>query len=148
MKKQHTKLAKLITEGIEHKRIQNCLTKFAEENGFTEEVNFRSGLNPDVLHLKKNGQIRSLFMGDAKNAANETPGNSDTTDRFSKYISEFVWCLQNEEIDDGIIAVATNTYEAAMQWQEWLNNECAKVGLIDPSFEIKEIESKTYTIYW
>jgi hypothetical protein len=136
----------ILLEDQEHERIKNELTQYANSIGYTKKVKFNNGMEPDVLYLNVDGD--SLFMGEAKDSANETPSNSKTAERIYGYIKTFRDCLTAGLIKRGFIAISTNDIAVANDWKTWLNAACKKIGFTDPDFTIKTISANTYLIYW
>jgi hypothetical protein len=105
MEKKITSLMQMLLEGQEHERIKTELTQYANSIGYTKKVTFKNGMEPDVLYLNVAGD--NLFMGDAKDSANETPSNSKTAERIYGYIETFGECLTAGQIKGGFIAILT-----------------------------------------
>jgi hypothetical protein len=146
MEKNINILKQKILEGQEHKRIKTKLTQYANSIGYTKKVTFKNGMEPDVLFL--NVDDDNLFMGDAKDSANETVSNKDTTSRIAEYVKEFSAKLNARKICGGIIAIATNDKDAALDWKEWLNETCEECNLRNPDFEIEYTADDTFIVLW
>lgn len=135
--------------GPENERVQKDLEEWAHARGYEEDVTFKSGARPDVLRRRGD---RHLFVGDAKDAANEDPSTADTLKRFRRYLEEFGAALLTSQIDGGFLAIATNNEAAAGDWRTALDVLAREVGLANkagpPSFQIELCKEKTWIIWW
>jgi hypothetical protein len=139
--------------GSEHERLKSELAQWAQSKSYTKVFSrFQNGGEPDVLRATPDNAY--LFVGDAKDAKNETPDNSETLQRIWNYVQEFTRLLGNPSYKGGYIAVATNSAQAAASWVIALNALARLAGITDgqgngPTF--KPIESKpgkTWIVYW
>jgi hypothetical protein len=139
--------------GPEHERLKKSLHLWAKEKKYvTMYSELPNGSRPDVLRTTKDKEY--LFVGDAKDAANETPDNKDTLVRLAIYIDEFSSILGNSGYKGGIIAIATNNADIAEQWIPALNTLACKASLTGPNgarpaFKtIKLKNERTWIIAW
>ena len=145
MNNKQVSLMSLLFEGKEHDRLETLLKEYAVKKGFNAEVNFKNGMNPDVL--LQDGK-RNLFLGDAKDANNEGPSNTSTANRILGYIKTFAECVSTKEISGGYIAIATNDKDAASEWKNWLNAACEDSGLSNPNFMVEQLSINTFIVLW
>jgi hypothetical protein len=127
----------------EHERIKDLLHKWAEQRGYLKTYKrFDTGEIPDVLRTDND---KYLFVGDAKNAKNENTSNSQTIIRIFGYIKRFASLLGNP-YSGGIIAIATNTNEAANEWVFALNTLCRLAEIqsngYPPNFQVEKIDNR------
>ncbi len=130
----------------EHDRLQGELTKWAEYKGYTKKyLEFENG-KPDVS--RENPKKVSIFIGDAKDSANEDAKNSETWSRIQGYFQEFTALLSKGRYKGGIFAIATNSDDTASVWAHTLNR--LKTMTDDkPNFRSNEInQGKTWIISW
>jgi len=73
-------------------------------------------LKPDVLQGTDDDSL--LFVGDGKDSANEDSSNSETLKRIQGYCQEFANHLGANGYKGGILAIATNSAEAATGWSD------------------------------
>lgn len=100
----------------EHCRLKAELEDWANYHGYIWNINtLPGGKQPDVL--RRALYHPSLFLGDAKDATNETPNRSDTFERVNGYVQEFGIHLRNRTYSGGQIAIATNSFPAARNWR-------------------------------
>lgn len=138
--------------GDEHERLEKALDDWAKVLGFSVGYDsLPSGLRPDVL--KSTWDKKHIFVGDAKDAKNETVHNQDTLSRISNYILEYAALLTPNRYAGGIFAIATNSAEAAAEWGMTLNimTNIAKISGgqgLPPDYKVIEIDENTYIIYW
>lgn len=158
MSKRHPKLyisrskLKEAAESVTHVALRLDLKDAAKADGFEKEVSL-TGIKPDVFLEAREKRQRYWFVGDAKVAENERPSHRATAKRISGYIRVFGMALDLKVIRGGIIAIATDTKAAAVEWQEWLNRRCLAEGLVgsdqsEPNFKIKKIRKGAYVIFW
>jgi len=139
--------------GPEHERLKASLHLWAETKGYvTVYAELPNGARPDVLRTTKDEDY--LFVGDAKDAANETPDNEDTLERLAIYIDEFSSLLGNPSYKGGMIAIATNDAGIAEEWIPALNTLACKAGVtgpngVRPCFKIIKLKDEnTWIIGW
>jgi len=136
-----------------HKSLQSKLEKWAVSKGYSEELPpynnmWPKNLKPDVLKLTPNQE--GLFVGDAKNSANETAKKGSTVARIINYIGQFS-LLGAKEIAGGTIAIATDDEDSAKAWVTTLNGLAS--GLTDkagkpPNFEVSCYDDDTWIVHW
>jgi hypothetical protein len=150
-------IARLLVEagapGEEHERLKSDLAEWAESQGYSKVYSsFKSGSRPDVL--RATGNDHYLFVGDAKDAENETPEVEETLQRVEAYVKEFASLLGGGGYAGGIIAIATNDEGAAEDWVDELNALARLAGITgsegqQPSFSVLEYKpSHTWIISW
>lgn len=112
-----------------------------------------NGLRPDVLLW--NSRANYLFIGDAKNASNETSSNAATRNRIRDYFFEFARLCREGKNSGGLLAIATNDAGEAAKWVPTLNEFARDAGLAragsgEPDFKVVAPEgtSKTWIICW
>lgn len=139
--------------GAEHERLEADLTEWAIAQGYPAgQAGLPSGRMPDVLRYDP--EMRHLFVGDAKNADNETPSNSATIQRIAGYVQEFGKLLTSPAVRGGIVAIATNVAEEAEEWVLPLNLFCVMSGIKDvdgngADFQVIKLDGKnTWITYW
>lgn len=137
----------------EHDRLQADLNEWAQSRQYpTTYSSLPSGREPDVLRYHTESKM--LFIGDAKNAENETPSNSETVRRISGYIQEFADLLKGPSVRGGIIAIATNDANAAQEWATTLKVLCVRACITGstanspPAFTVNKIQNKNTWITW
>lgn len=133
--------------GQEHERIKKILNAWAVLKGYSQKCKI-TNLQPDVLRIQVNDEKRYLFIGDAKDSKNETSTTKETTERISNYFQRFYSYLQKKSIENGILALATNSELEANNWIPVLNKIASGVGLTDPAFEKQKLDNNTWVIYW
>jgi hypothetical protein len=139
-------------DSAEGTRVKGDLEAWATTRGYKMPLkSLPNGQRPDVLCFEETK--RFLFIGDAKDAANETAGRTDTCQRLVGYFGEFGKCLLAGTIDGGTIAIATNKESAANEWVLALNFIAILEGLKDgagegPDFKIDKPRANTWVIYW
>lgn len=134
--------------GGEHVRLQKKLDEWAQGKGFDEELNAIDGKRPDVLRRR---QKAFLFVGEAKDAANETADNDDSLSRLGNYIWSFSEALKQGQIKGGVIAVATNDNAAATGWATALviAARLAKIRRSDGQGpRVDDLGEKTWVAWW
>lgn len=147
------KLLEKSGEGPTHKRLRLKLDQFARKRGFTAALKLK-GVKPDVSRKQVDGHATYWLLGDAKDSANETPGNTATATRVARYVSLFANMIIAGHIDGGRVAIATDTPEAAREWRRWLNRQMGKHGIVakldetPPSFTISELDDETFIVWW
>ncbi|HRQ70517.1 MAG TPA: hypothetical protein PLW78_09490 [bacterium] len=138
--------------GEEHERLKEVLGNWAKGLGFSiGYASLPSGLRPDVL--KSTSDKKYIFVGDAKDANNETVHNQDTLSRISNYILEYATLLTPNRHAGGIFAIATNSAEAAVEWGKYLNimTNIAKISGgqgLPPDYKVIKIDEKAWIVYW
>jgi hypothetical protein len=137
----------------EHERIKAELDEWARARLGYEEVisGLPSGRRPDVLRYTRSSH--DLFIGDAKNAENETPSNGATIGRIAGYVIEFSRLLTGPSVHGGTIAVATNSEAEANDWVTPLTLFCCMSGIVDgdgrePDFRVQRIGDRTWVTWW
>lgn len=145
-------------ESDEHIRLKQALAEWFkanfEQGNSLESIPELSGIKPDVLLWSRQGQY--LLLGDAKNASNETPANRETLIRIKNYMEVFAECchINNaQRLSGGILAIATNSKEAATGWIYALNQLANLAGLTDgdgglPNFQVAQHDAKTWVTWW
>ena len=135
----------------EHKRLQEDLKNWAIECGYpNSRQELPDGSKPDVLRYDSKNKM--CFIGDAKDATNETPSNTETVKRIKNYIQQFAVLLDEQKIHDGNIAIATNDEQAAKDWVIALKYFCDQVGITDansaqPNVAVKKTPEEEYLDY-
>lgn len=138
------KLSELVKEGLkksDHDSLSDILTKIANSTGHTTKHQFPDGSIPDVLYLDGRDE---LFLGDAKNAENETVSNKETTERIAGYIDSFFDYREENNKHLGYISIITNDLEAAYEWKDWLNDYCFTEAMM--SFEVVHLTQDVFVI--
>jgi len=136
--------------GPEHERLRAELEDWARIRGFTDLYsNLPFGGCPDVL--RTTADRKYLFIGDAKNAENETCSRLDTHSRILGYAFAFA-SLLNKGYYGGYFAIATNDEIAVKDWVADLNDICRSAGISangnPPDFKIDKINTDTWIAYW
>lgn len=109
--------------------------------GYKTKAKLSNKQVPDVLYLNDNG---AMFLGDAKDAENETVSNKETTERIAGYIDSF---FEYKEINNktlGYISIITNDLDAAYDWKDWLNDYCLTKAMM--SFEVRPFSRDVFVI--
>ena len=139
--------------GEEHERLRSELTNWAIAKKYTNEyTQLKSGAKPDVLRGTEDSKY--LFIGDAKDSANEDSTNGETLKRIQGYFQEFANLLGENGYKGGILAIATNLAEAAASWVPALNTLARTAGITSkeggqPNFIVIETRpGKTWIIWW
>jgi hypothetical protein len=139
--------------GAEHERLLAELAVWAASMNYkVENAQFTSGARPDVLRRTSDNEF--LFVGDAKDAENEDATNGDTLKRIQGYFREFAARLGETAHKGGILAIATNSAEAAADWVPALNTLACTAGItgkggVQPNFKVTETrQGKTWIIWW
>jgi hypothetical protein len=130
-------------EGLEHKRLQSELEKWARNIGYNKDGPRFKGRIPDVVLTNQDGD--KLFVGDAKDAKNETVNNEEAVSRIKGYMEEFLRFIKNGEYKEGIFAITTNDQDAAKKWCIFLNEISRDEGM---NFEIEKKEHGSTWIIW
>ena len=134
--------------GSEHERLRAELENWSIQRGFEKSpAVFPQDMRPDVLGEKQSSEGKFLFLGDAKDFANETAGRQDTCDEIEKYFTEFCKLL-SKGYAGGTLAIATNDAKAANDWVPKLNEIAQKASLKAPSFKNEQISTEAWVIYW
>lgn len=137
--------------GPEHQRLRRELNTWAEMKGYTHPYQkLTDELVPDVV--KGNKANMHLFVGDAKDAANETAETEETVARLEKYFKEFAKLLR-QNWKSGTLAVATNDRDEAVSWTQVLNDVASAAGLgtstgARPNFTVYQYSSDTWIVWW
>jgi hypothetical protein len=153
-------LARLVQEilnearpGQEHERLKRELTTWAGARGYMKVYpQFQDGCTPDVL--RTNVSRRFLFVGDAKDATNETADNANTLERISGYFKNFHDLLGPELYSGGELAIATNDAQEATRWVGALNVLARQARIVagddsKPNFAVEPLpEHSTWIIHW
>jgi hypothetical protein len=145
----------------EHERLKKELESWAIWGHCnTKYSNFKDGSIPDVLRANISQEI--LFVGDAKDARNETVDKKSTTERIRKYfcntnyvlsLSPLFSALQSQpHFSKLFFALATNDYEAANNWiieLEKIAESCGFSNCLDGSakFQCIQINTMTWIVY-
>jgi hypothetical protein len=145
-------LLKEAKESLDHERLKKDLAAWANSKGFVRIVpGFSDGTIPDVL---RTDNAKHVFVGDAKNADNETQDNPATLQRLQNYFEQFAACLR-QGYKGGFFAIATNSESEAKKWIPALNFLAKAAGLTagtlkrPPSFRVvRLVGKKTWIIYW
>ena len=125
--------------GAEHERLLAELAEWAASLNYKEEyAQFTNGARPDVLRRTSDNEF--LFVGDAKDAENEDATNGETLKRIQGYFQEFAVCLAANGYSGGILAIATNSAEAAADWVPALNTLTRMAGIIGKGGEQPNIK--------
>ncbi len=137
--------------GNEHERLKAVLVSWAGSKGYAVKyARLTSGI-PDVV-AGTNEIPTYLFVGDAKDSANETADVFATWERIRGYVRDFGALIGQKRIRGGILAIATNSRKAANRWAPFLNSmadsERLSAGGNPPDFQILEIDAKTSIVYW
>ena len=139
--------------GAEHERLLAELAEWAASMNDKEEyTQFTSGARPDVLRRTSNNEF--LFVGDAKDSENENATNGETLKRIHGYFQEFAARLGGNGYKGGVLAIATNSAEAAADWVPALNTLTRTAGINGkggelPNFKVKMTKpGKTWIIWW
>lgn len=135
--------------GQEHKRLESILDAWAVQLGYEKRyTQLPNGQRPDVLRDFN----ESVFIGDAKDATNETPKTTQTLRRIDSYMQQFGYLLVRG-YHGGHFAIATNDGEVAQEWVAVLNLLAIKEGLSGPdhtapNFKVLEVNEDTWIVYW
>lgn len=140
--------------GAEHERLRGELAAWANARGYTKLYSeFESGSKPDVLRGTPDDKY--LFVGDAKDSANETAENTETMARIAGYIREFARHLGDTGYRGGLLAIATNSAAAAAAWVPTLNILARAAGITagavrtPPNFQVVVVSAgQTWVVYW
>ena len=139
--------------GAEHERLLAELAVWAASMNYkVENAQFTSGARPDVLRRTSDNEF--LFVGDAKDSENEDATNGETLKRIQGYFQEFAARLGGNEYKGGVLAIATNSAEAAADWVPVLNTLARTAGItgkggVQPNFKVTETrQGKTWIIWW
>ncbi|MGI6198263.1 MAG: hypothetical protein ACOYIS_03930 [Candidatus Cloacimonadaceae bacterium] len=146
MSSKRTKQTSLLHEGHEgeeHRRLALELRKYAKKHGFLYEFSFKNEMQPDVL--LRDG-LNHLFLGDAKDSANERPSKTATSNRILGYIETYLECVESGRVRFGDVAICTNCFDAANEWRVWLNDVFNQYGLDSADFKIAELAQDTFII--
>lgn len=101
--------------GPEHERIRKALAGWALARGFVVELKGDlDGKHPDVFRGDQNGEF--VFVGEAKDAENETADNAESLKRFLGYVFSFCDRIREESVAGGLVAMATNDSAEAELW--------------------------------
>jgi hypothetical protein len=149
-----TLIARLLREsgaaGEEHERLKKELDQWAVLQGYSKAYRaLPDGGEPDVLRVNPSKVL--LFLGDAKDAENETSSRRDTLLRIQGYLGEYAALL--ETFKGGVIAIATNNEDAANNWVGALNLLTKAAGIVGsdnapPRFRVEQTGSSTWIAYW
>lgn len=149
-----TLIARLLREaagpGAEHERLRRRLDAWAKERGYAKAYKaLPGGGEPDVLRVDEADKL--LFVGDAKDAENETSDRRDTVVRIQGYLNEYADLLST--FRGGIIAIATNEEDAAHDWASALNLLARFAGIVGPkgarpSFKVEKVDEGTWIAWW
>lgn len=149
-----TLIARLLREASgprgEHERLRRRLDVWAKERGYAKVYKaLPGGGEPDVLRVDEADNL--LFVGDAKDAENETSDRQDTLLRIQGYLNEFADLLST--FRGGIIAIATNEEDAAQDWASTLNLSARFAGIVGPkgarpSFKVEKVDGGTWIAWW
>jgi hypothetical protein len=141
--------------GAEHNRLEAELREWAERLGYKSRYqSFRSGVRPDVLHECEGDAGSYLFVGDAKDGANQTSRTPETVRQIRRYFDEFGALLGQSGYRGGLLAIATNSAEEAERWVVALNILAAAAGLQstpsgEPDFSVVETSpGETWIVSW
>lgn len=126
-----------------HKGLVQTLKNISRQYGYYRESNFAKGMNPDVFLTNDWGKF---FIGDAKNAKNESPDNKDTLQRINRYIGIGYNRIRLADFTGGHIGILTNKKTTAFDWKPTLENMCRRYGVLHPIFNVNQISPKTYLI--
>lgn len=153
---------KSLTENVgkEHQRLTDVLIRLGKKYGYvihnTLPEKIRKALPkilpnknyPDVTGIQRN----HIFIADAKDAnSNDRPSNKETLERISSYVKEFAKKTLSEN-SEGDIAIATNDYDAALEWKDCLEKLCEEYGVTQKplgtkaKFYVYKIDESTYVI--
>lgn len=101
--------------GPEHERIRNALAEWAQARGFVVELKGDlDGKRPDVFRADQSGEF--VFVGEAKDADNETSDNAESLERFLTYLFSFCDRIRSGSISGGLVAMATNDSTEVTVW--------------------------------
>lgn len=135
----------------EHKRLQEDLENWSNENNFTESVKnyFNGEIIPDIV--KYNPISKLLLIGDAKDSTNETSNRNETRERIFSYIGALNASIDNEFIKGGVIAIVTNNEVVANGWSLTLSEICKYFNLVNvdetqANFGVEKYKEKTWII--
>lgn len=137
--------------GAEHERLKSRLAEWAQSRGFSVTFSRLTSGVPDVL-LGTDEVPSHLFVGDAKDAENETADVFATWERIRGYIRDFAALIGKTRIRGGIFAICTNTRKAAERWVPLLNlmaeSERLSEGVDPPNFLVTELDAQTFIVSW
>ena len=106
----------------EHKRLQALLATWAKKNKYQKPCKLSDELIPDVCFMNEKGTV--LFIGDAKDSKQETPSNQKSCERIKNYLDSLSNYVTLRKVKSGFLIVATNTKEAAVDWEKWFHKAC------------------------
>lgn len=132
-----------------HKRLEQALKDWLEVHRLWEVSTLPSGKNPDLLFIDSQ---RNLFIADAKNSANETPGNKETYERIYSYIEEALGLFKKGQINSFYFAIATDDSQVADEWKYVLEEIVDEKDISDTNgdevkFTVSKIDNQTYIIH-
>ncbi len=136
-------------ESRDHARLKEVLRQAALANGYAQEIEFGFG-EPDVLLFDPNRKF--LFIGDAKNAENETAFTLSTAFRINRYMRGFS-ALAGQAILGGCFAIATNDEKRAAEWAQTLRTMAMLNGLQTDTgdlleFRVEQWDAQTWVAVW
>jgi hypothetical protein len=140
----------------EHERLKNVLWKIIlkinnDGSFFEKDKNFSDGSIPDILCVNFSRKI--LFVGDAKDAINETVGNKDTIERIYKYFRNAKKLVSpSSQCSKLSFTLITNNLKAANEWKTSLKKIAEYYGFCNRSdgsaeFQCIQINPKTWIVY-
>lgn len=122
-----------------HDRLQKRLDAYACGLGFTEPFAF-SESRPDVLRTDG----ASLFVGDAKVAANEPPTKKASALRIASYVRTLQLHLLVRPLRSGTLCIATDDATSALEWRDFLMHCSAAFGLTPVASGLKALGARTW----
>lgn len=125
-----------------HRYRATTLLTMAVLSGYTTAIKtLPDGSRPDVLQLRPSSG--GLFLGDAK--ATETPGNTETYDRLSRYAAFLQGWVQAGE--SGLMALSVAPTDA-YGWLRVLRDLCVPLsGRIPVHGQVDHVDNVT-TVVW
>lgn len=103
---------------------------------------FPDGSMPDVIHV--NVERRGLFIGDAK--ASETPGNSETAVRLTRYVRWLAIHIQDRKAI-GTFALAVSSPKDSAGWAALLKGILHEAGLDGGSVRVKRVSKDQALVF-
>jgi hypothetical protein len=143
------------TTPSEHEQLRNVLWEIIlkindDESCVKKYKNFSDGSIPDLLCVNLSRKI--LFVGDAKDATNETVHNSDTIERINKYFLNAQNCVSpSSQLSKLSFALITNNLKAANEWRTFLKKIAEHYGFCNRpdgsvEFQCIQINPKTWIV--
>jgi hypothetical protein len=148
--------AKRQNPGPEHQRLEAILRQIAHDSDCIELFDFPAAVGRDLVPPPgPEIAMRSadtVFLGDAKDAENETVHRDETRLRIFRYMRGLAEMFRSGKARSAAFMIATNSAEAADDWTTQLTLMAAYAGLRHveghvKAFQVGQHDAQTWLVF-